>query len=115
MTATELAKVQPKDHYVYVIRLDQAVLSHRKFSGKNPDHDPCKPCVYVGKSFRTPEERLAQHLSGERASRWVRKYGITLIPRQYQHLNPMTRSGAESEEVSLAERLRRRGYAVWQN
>ena len=113
--ATKLKNAPPKDHHVYVIRLNPAVLSHRKFREKNPGHDPRKPCVYVGKSFRTPEERLAQHLAGERASRWVTKYGKELIRRQYEHLNPMTRAEAEQEEVALANRLRRRGYAVWQN
>ena len=113
--ATETNKPAPKNCNVYVIRLDPAVLTHRKFRKKNPDHDPRKPCVYVGMSHRTPAERLEQHKRGYKACRYPKLYGQALIPRHFERLNPMTRADAEKQEVALAARLRRRGYAVWQN
>jgi GIY-YIG catalytic domain len=91
--------------YVYVIKLaDEA----------GPRIDPTKPCVYVGQSVRTPEERFAEHKSGRKASRVVWNYGVELRPRLYQRLNPIaTRGEAERVERWLAERLRRRRYTVF--
>jgi hypothetical protein len=80
-----------------------------------PSHDPRKPCVYVGMTHRSPEERFAQHKSGYKACRYVKKYGQQLIPRQYQKHNSTTRAEAEKLAVVIATRLRKRGYAVWQN
>ncbi len=37
-----------------------------------------------------------------------------LIPALYETLNPLTREEAEKDQVDLAKRLRRQGYAVWQ-
>jgi hypothetical protein len=87
----------------------------RRFRLANPDRRPDKPCVYVGKSARTPEERFEQHLHGYRASRLVHKYGLSLMPRLYVRYNPMTDAAARDFEVELARRLRKRGYGVWQN
>ncbi|MDQ3545724.1 MAG: hypothetical protein M3429_04270 [Verrucomicrobiota bacterium] len=115
MTQKLKTRPAPRVCNLYVIRLDRAVLGRRKFKEKNPQHDPRKPCVYVGMTHRTPEERFAQHKRGYRASRYVKRYGQDLIPRQYARFNPMTRTEAGQLEVALAERLRRRGYAVWQN
>lgn len=114
---TEKLKTRPAPGVcnLYVIRLDRAVLLHRKFKEKNPQHDPRKPCVYVGMTHRTPEERFAQHKRGYKACRYVKKHGQDLIPRHYARFNPMTRTEAEQLEAALAHRLRRRGYAVWQN
>src|SRR5919106_6801178 len=42
---------------------------------------PDKPCVYVGQTARSPEERFQQHLAGYKAARKVRKYGVRLRPR----------------------------------
>jgi hypothetical protein len=57
---------------VYVIELDDSL---RKGT--------TKPAVYVGQSAKSPEERFAQHLLGERASRYVRDHGVRLRPRLY--------------------------------
>jgi hypothetical protein len=104
----------PKNCNVYVIRLDPAVAGIRRFQLANPGRREDKPCVYVGKSARTPEARLEQHLRGYRSSRFVRKFGRSLIPRLYARFNPMTAADAEKFEVELARRLRKRGYGVWQ-
>ena len=101
--------------HVYVIELDRAVLKHKRFVAANPDYDPDKACLYVGMTGRSPDERFGQHKAGYRASRFPRKYGKWLRRRLYERFNPMTYKEACAKEVELAEDLRRRGFAVWQN
>ena len=100
-------------HNIYVIELDKEVLRERKFREANPEYDETKPCVYVGMSGRPPEERFEQHLSGYRATRYVRRYGIRLKPRLYQRFNPYDE--ACEKERWRARTLRKKGYGVWQN
>ena len=100
---------------VYVIELDPAVLKDRRFKAANPDYRGEKACVYIGMTSRTPKERLDQHLSGYKAARLVKKYGVRLRPRLYASLNPMTHDEACAMEREKARRLRNRGYAVWQH
>lgn len=100
---------------VYVIGLSKDVLEDRRFREANPQYKAGKPCVYVGRSVRTPEERLAQHKAGYKSSRYPRRYGRYLQRRHFEKLNPMTYEEASRQEVELARRLRARGYAVWQN
>jgi len=50
-----------KTHYIYVIRLNDSVLKENKFMEKNPDYIKGNPCVYVGMTGRTPDERFEQH------------------------------------------------------
>jgi len=100
---------------LYVIRLDEAVLEDSRFRKENPRYRPGKPCVYVGVTSLTPEERLAQHKRGEMAGKgYVTKYGRHLMRRQYEHRNPVAAAEAEDQERELAESLRRKGFAVWQ-
>ena len=73
-----------------------------------------KPCVYVGSTAREPAARLEQHLPGVRSSRIVRRYGIEFMQRRMRNLRPVPAAKAETEEHRLAERLRWRGYGVWQ-
>ena len=42
-------------------------------------------------------------------------FGKYLKPRHYKRFNPMTYYDALAMEKELARRLRKRGYAVWQN
>ena len=102
-------------HNIYVIELDKRVLDKKKFREANPHYIEGKPCVYVGMTARTPEERFEQHKSGYRSSRIVREFGIRLKPRQFRKHNPMTRQIAENFEFEKAKRLRRRGWGVWVN
>lgn len=67
---------------------------------------------YVGQTAIDPEERFAQHKTGIRASRFVRKYGVHLLPELYARFNPMTRAEAEAKEREIADRLRREGCWV---
>ena len=91
-----------------------------------PEPDPTRACYgyvvllwkpdgtigfYVGQSALPPEERFAQHRTGTRASRHVRKWGQHLLPELYERHNPMTRAEAEAWERETAERLK--GQVCW--
>jgi len=105
---------RPPAYSVYVIELRPEVLGKKRVADENADRREDKPCVYVGQTARTPEERFAQHLAAKRSSRIVREYGVKLKPRLYRNVGPFaTRAESEAAEKRLAERLRRRGYAVW--
>lgn len=109
------SKAPVVDHHVYVIELHPSVYeADPKFRHANPDWDPRKPCVYVGMTSKTPEERFAQHLSGRLAGRNVKEYGVRLRPKIYARYNPLTRADAKKLEELLAIRLRKKGYATWQ-
>lgn len=99
-------------HHVYVVLLDPAVGRFRKVRAENPSRDPDKPCVYVGMTGLTPEERFSNHKSGIKDASLVTKFGIRLLPELYDHLNPMPFEAAAQMEVDLAEDLRREGYTV---
>ena len=108
-------KSAAQHHYsVYVIELDPRVLNVRRFRAANPDRDITKPCVYVGMTGLTPEARFAKHRAGIRANRYVRDFGVRLLPRLYAYANPMPYEAAREMEVELAIALREEGYGVWQ-
>jgi hypothetical protein len=86
-----------------------------KFRLANPDRDPAKPCVYVGMTGLTPDERLANHRAGIRSSRLVHRFARRLRPDLYEGVNPMTFRDAARMEKVLAKVLRSDGYGVWQN
>jgi len=115
MSATKRRAPVRRRHHVYVIKLDGAVLNHRRFQEANPQHHPLKACVYVGMTGRTPEERFAQHKRGYKSGRYVHEYGEKLLPHLYERYNPMTFEEAARRERWLAARLREQGFAVWQN
>ncbi len=87
-------------HHVYVVYL------------RNPRGDG-KAGYYVGMTGLTPEERFARHKAGIQASSHVRRFGERLVPRLYQHLNPMPYADAVRMEQVLADSLRKRGYRVF--
>ena len=68
---------------------------------------------YVGMTGLTPEQRFENHRAGITAARIVRRFGERLVPRLYQHLNPMPYAKAQQMEIDLAESLRKRGYLVF--
>jgi predicted GIY-YIG superfamily endonuclease len=112
-TLRKFSSPQPKDHHhVYVVLLDKAVGKLRKVRSLNPNRDPEKPCVYVGLTGLAPEERLANHKQGIKASFYARRYGLQLLPELYSHLNPMPFEAAAQMEKDLTEDLRRAGYTV---
>jgi hypothetical protein len=101
-------------HNVYVVRLDPAVLEVKKFRDANPAYIDGKPCVYVGMTGLTPGERFDNHKRGYKANRFVRKYGLYLMRQKFERLNPMSWAKARRMEEKLAEKLRAKGFAVWQ-
>jgi hypothetical protein len=107
------AKLHPVLHHnVYVVLLKPAAGKMRKVRSANPNRDPKKPCVYVGMTGLSPEERFANHKRGIKAASVVKRYGIRLLPELYAHLNPMPFEAAVQMEMDVAEDLRRGGYAV---
>ena len=106
-------KPQPEQHHhVYVVLLDPAVGEIRKVRAANPKRDSKKPCLYVGMTGLTPEERFANHKAGVKDASLVKRHGIRLVPEFYEHLNPMPFEAAAEMEKDLAEDLRRAGYTV---
>ena len=101
-------------HNVYVIELDPFVLNFARFRNANPNRDMLKPCVYVGMTGLTPEQRFAKHKAGIRANSYVQRFGLRLLPKLYAYANPMPYEAAREMEVELAIALQEEGYAVWQ-
>jgi hypothetical protein len=99
-------------HHVYVVLLDPAAGRLRAVRAANPHRKTDQPCVYVGMTGLTPEERFANHKAGLKDAYVVRRYGIRLLPELYAHLNPMPFQAAAEMELDLAEDLRRAGYTV---
>jgi hypothetical protein len=110
------ANWQHAHHNLYVVDLRPTIFEkERRFFEANPHWLPEKPCVYVGMTGLTPEERLQKHLRGEKDAWFVQKYGQRLLPDLYRHFNPMPYDLAHVMEPELARRLREQGFAVWQN
>src|SRR5690242_4087990 len=101
-------------HSVYVVLLSSAVLEEAKFRRCNPHYEPSRPCVYVGMTGLAPDERFDKHKAGIRSNRFVREYGLRLMPELYECYNPMPYDAARDMEVELAIALREDGYGVWQ-
>jgi hypothetical protein len=87
-------------HSVYVVYL------------RNPRGDG-KAGYYVGLTGLSPKERFQNHKQGIKSARVVKRCGERLVPRLYEHLNPMPYLKAKEMEVFLAESLRKRGYLVY--
>src|SRR4026209_1978403 len=86
---------QTGHHSVYVVFL------------RNPKGDG-RAGYYVGMTGLTPEQRFDNHKNGVKAARIVRRFGERLVPRLYEHLNPMTYEAAKRMEPVLADSLRKR-------
>src|ERR1022692_919999 len=96
------AKLKPELHHnVYVVLLDPAVGKIRKVRAENPKRDPKKPCVYVGMTGLTTEERFANHKARIKSAWTVKRYGLRLLPELYAHLNPMPFEAAVQMEKDL--------------
>ena len=64
---------------------------------------------YVGETSRDPDLRFDQHKTGYKASRWVNRFGVRLLPEVVEHLNPLKRWEALDLEEALAEAFRKAG------
>lgn len=102
---------------VYVIELNPAVLSDKKFVAKNPEMKEGKLCIYVGSTGIDPEVRFTQHLTGYKSCKYVKKFGerlrLDLVPKYKVAFKNSVE--AQAAEVRLAVRMRKRGWGVWQN
>jgi hypothetical protein len=101
-------------YHVYVIELSKDVLYEPRFRKANPDYADGKPCVYVGMTGLNPDARFDKHKAGIQSNRFVREYGLRLLPELYEFYNPMPYQGACDMEVELAIGLREAGYGIWQ-
>ena len=117
LDVAERVNWQNAHHNLYVVELKAEVFSlEHKFREANLGYTPgVKPCVYVGMTGLTPEERLQEHRNGNHSARFVKKYGVPLLPELYKHFNPMPYDLACMMERELAQQLRDQGYGVWQN
>ena len=95
----------PRVYRIYVIELADS-------AGRRRRRD--RPCLYVGQTVVTAEERFAQHRSGHKASRIVRRHGRRLRPDLYHGLPLLaSREAALVLEARVAAELRSRGYRVF--
>ena len=101
-------------HHVYVVELSDRVWNEPGFRKANPDYRLGKPFVYVGMTGLDPDRRFDKHKAGIQFNRYVRDYGLRLLPELYAVFNPMPYDGAREMEVELAIGLREKGYGVWQ-
>lgn len=101
-------------HHVYVVELADQVWNEPSFRKCNPDYQLGKPFVYVGMTGLDPDLRFDKHKAGIQANRFVREYGLRLVPALYEVYNPMPYEAAREMEVELAIGLREAGYGVWQ-
>ena len=101
-------------YHVYVVELAIDVLREPRFLRANLDYMHRRPCVYVGMTGLSPDERFDKHKAGIKSNKFVRLYGSRLLPALYEAYNPMPYAGAQEMEVELAIALRDEGYGVWQ-
>jgi predicted GIY-YIG superfamily endonuclease len=95
-----MAAAKRNHHHVYVVYL------------RNPKGDG-RAGYYVGMTGLTPERRFENHKNGIKAAGIVRRCGERLVPKLYEHLNPMTYADAMAMEAQLADELRERGFQVF--
>jgi len=101
-------------HCVYIVELSKEVLDEPRFRKANRTYRLGFPCVYVGMTGLSPDVRFDKHKAGIQSNKFVRLYGLHLLPWLYEVYNPMPYDGARDMEVELAIALRDKGYGVWQ-
>jgi len=69
--------------------------------------------LYVGRTSCKPEVRFQQHKDGYKSSKYVRKYGVRLLPELFGHLNPMSNAESIELEASIAEALKKAGIPTY--
>jgi len=65
--------------------------------------------LYVGETSLDPDLRFDQHKTGYKASRYVNRFGVRLLPQLFDHFNPLHRWEAVELEPVLAEAFRDAG------
>lgn len=107
-------KEQRNHHNVYVIELSKDVLYEAKFKKCNPGYVAGKPCVYVGMTGLDPDVRFDKHKAGIQSNRYVKQYGLWLLPDLYEGFNPLSYEEACKMEIEIGIDLRSAGFGVWQ-
>jgi hypothetical protein len=92
-------KARGAGHHLYVVLLEDR-------------RRACRWGLYVGQTSRDPDLRFDQHKMGYKASRFVHRFGVRLLPDLVEHLNPLRAWEALELEAALAEEFRRAG-APW--
>ena len=109
------ARAPRHHHNVYVVELAAALwLREARFRRCNPHYVGARGLVYVGLTGLEPDIRFDKHKAGIQANRYVRDYGLRLLPELYAAFNPMPYAAACEMEVELGIALREAGYGVWQ-
>ena len=94
---------------VYVIKLTSDVRDSPRRQCRWDDTS--KPCVYVGQTSKSVEERFADHLTGHNSR--ISRYVDRLMPELYEHYNPLdSREQAEAVEQALGCKLYWEGYTL---
>lgn len=65
--------------------------------------------LYVGETSLDPDLRFDQHKTGYKASRFVNRFGVRLLPELFLHFNPLRRWEAIELEPALAQAFRDAG------
>jgi hypothetical protein len=90
-----MARRRPSHHYyVYVVVLEDTVWNEARFRRANPDYRFDKPCVYVGMTGLDPDLRFDRHKADIQANRYVRDYGLRLLPELYDSIRCPTTARA---------------------
>lgn len=103
---------------VYVLQLKSSVWTQAKYRKQNPGAIKFKKFLYVGYTYHSVQERVNVHLAGGRLSnKSVRdhfeKIRNDLVPELHDSFT-MTVI-AKIAEKKLAQRLRKKGFAVYQS
>src|SRR5436190_19761051 len=101
-------------YYAYIFELSKDVLCEGVFKKCNPDYILGKPCVYVGVTGLNPDLRFDKHKAGIQSNRYVKQYGLHLVPDLYEGFNPMSYAEACDKEGEIGIDLRSAGFGVWQ-
>jgi hypothetical protein len=113
-SATLEAMTHRDTYHVYVIELSKDVLYEARFRKANPGYVTGKPCIYVGMTGLDPDVRFDKHKAGIQSNRFVREFGLRLLPKLGELYGTLSYEDARSLEVELAIDFREAGYGVWQ-
>lgn len=106
--------LSPKYHHVYVIESSKEVLIEGKVKKCNPHYIAGRPCVFIGMTGLDSDVRFDKHKLGIQSNRYVKEYGLRLLPDLYEEFNPMTYDEESEMEVEIGIDLQSAGFGVWQ-
>ena len=115
------------NHKVYAFYISDGVLDKPKFKEANPKYIMGKPCIYVGMTGKSIQDRYDEHTNPQnenykKGSKWMKKYGVrnfsdALALEVLNHPNiskeNLTFGEALQNEKLYGEWLRVQGYGVW--